>query len=187
MLFASSLSFKLQLNFGYSSWNFVRVAAFFKNSLLEFRQEFSTKKQLALHIWSLFRLFRTSIMMTLSSKSIFLFVKNRICLPLCKKETHSILLAFFHGQWTCDEVFFSKISQISNRFRQMGQIKFGIFGALSVELSAHSLSLCVPSRWFFINPPLLLPKTKLFKVRTFWEAYKIWKNLPHGLDIYLLK
>ena len=25
-----------------------------------------------------------------------------------------------------------------------------------------------------------------FSVRTFWEAHKIWKNLPHGLDIYLV-
>ena len=25
---------------------------------------------------------------------------------------------------------------------------------------------------------------KLFKVWTFWEAHKIWKNLPHGLDVY---
>ena len=24
------------------------------------------------------------------------------------------------------------------------------------------------------------------KVRTFWEAHKIWKNLPHGLDFYLV-
>ena len=24
------------------------------------------------------------------------------------------------------------------------------------------------------------------KVRTFWEAHKIWKNLPHGLYIYLV-
>ena len=23
-----------------------------------------------------------------------------------------------------------------------------------------------------------------FKIRTFWEANKIWKNLPHGLDVY---
>ena len=24
------------------------------------------------------------------------------------------------------------------------------------------------------------------KVWTFWEAHKIWKNLPHGLDVYCL-
>ena len=22
------------------------------------------------------------------------------------------------------------------------------------------------------------------KVRTFWEAHKIWKNIPHGFDFY---
>ena len=29
--------------------------------------------------------------------------------------------------------------------------------------------------------------TKLIKVRNFWEVHKIWKNLPHGLDVYLSK
>jgi hypothetical protein len=23
-----------------------------------------------------------------------------------------------------------------------------------------------------------------FEVQTFWEAHKIWKNLPHDLDVY---
>ena len=94
--------------FNFSDRNFLRKADSSRILLelcLKFRQEFRSQKLHAV------MLFRTSIMMTPSSKSIFLFVKNRICLPLCKKETHSILLAFFHERWTCDEGFFSKMSK----------------------------------------------------------------------------
>ena len=90
--------------FNFSDRNFLRKADSSRILLelcLKFRQEFRSQKLHAV------MLFRTSIMMTPSSKSIFLFVKNRICLPLCKKETHSILLAFF-GQWTCGDGFFQK-------------------------------------------------------------------------------
>ena len=35
------------------------------------------------------------------------------------------------------------------------------------------VELAIPKPMFVLN-----------KVRTFWEAHKIWKNLPHGLDVY---
>ena len=58
--------------------------------------------------------------------------------------------------WTMDIWWelFSKISQIIGWFVHMGCINFGIFGGSPVELSAHILSLCTPSSWFFINQPL---------------------------------
>jgi hypothetical protein len=52
---------------------------------------------------------------------------------------------FRHGQWTYDENLFSKISQIIGRFGQRGRINSGVFGVLPFKLSAHILSLCVPS------------------------------------------
>ena len=40
---------------------------------------------------------------------------------------------------------FFKISQIIKQFGQMGQMICVVFGVFPVELSAHILSLCVPS------------------------------------------
>ena len=67
---------------------------------------------------------------------------------------------------------FLKISQIIIRFRQMGQKSCGVFGVFPVEISAHILSLCVPSPWFSINQPLFLRKTKLsrnLKGKCIWD------------------
>ena len=52
---------------------------------------------------------------------------------------------------------FSKRSQIIGQFGQMGQNNCGVF---PIELSVHTLSLCVSSPWFSINQPLFLQRTK---------------------------
>ena len=40
------------------------------------------------------------------------------------------------------------------------------------------------SVFFFLIHLRSLLKTISCKVRTFWEAHIIWKNLPHGFDVY---
>ena len=50
------------------------------------------------------------------------------------------------------------------QFGQMGRINCGVFWVLPVELSAHTLLLCVLNPWFSINKPLFLQKkTKLLR------------------------
>ena len=60
-----------------------------------------------------------------------------------------------HGQWTFDEGFFSKISQITGRFWRMGRINCGVFWVFSAE---QILSLCFPSPQFSNNQPLFIQK-----------------------------
>ena len=42
---------------------------------------------------------------------------------------------------------------------------------------------CAPKK----NKCVLRNLNLLHKVRTFWEAQMIWKNLPHGFEVYLVK
>ena len=46
---------------------------------------------------------------------------------------------------------------------QMGRMNCGVFGVFPVEISAHILSLCVPSPLISIYQPLFPQKTKLLR------------------------
>ena len=74
-------------------------------------------------------------------------------------------------------------------------IKLKLFDvAISVNFWCHNPSLiespsvpCVKMRWdkfWTIIPTKTLSVIEEFKVRTFWETHRIWKNLPHALDVY---
>ena len=47
-----------------------------------------------------------------------------------------------HGQWTCDESFFSKIFQIIGRFGRMGRINCGVLGYFQSNYQ-HTFCHCV--------------------------------------------
>ena len=55
----------------------------------------------------------------------------------------------------------------------MGRKKSGIFWVFPVELSAHTLLLCVLNPWFSINKPLFLQKS-------FWDIIKEYIHLGLG-------
>ena len=62
-----------------------------------------------------------------------------------------------------------------------------IFGVSTC--TAKNLFISLLHHWTGVNPSVNSSKlhmyvVDLFKVRTFWEAHKIWKNLPHGFDVY---
>ena len=61
---------------------------------------------------------------------------------------------------------------------------WGIFGQF---ISTHFETVS-PLSMFPLNQPLFLQKTKHLKFElSFWEPHKIWKNLLHGLSIYIVR
>ena len=51
----------------------------------------------------------------------------------------------------------------------------------------EKLEIGLVQKIFGYTDPLPLRSTiHIGKVRTFWEAHKIWKNLPYGFDVYYI-
>ena len=82
-------------------------------------------------------------------------VNNNSLIPC---DTSLIRLAHIHGQWTCDENFFSKISQIIGQFG----VYLGYFHLNHQHTFCHCVSLVHDLR-FSINQPSFLQKNKILK------------------------